>query len=228
MLPIVCIVGQSGSGKTTLIERLIAELRRRGRRVAVLKHTCEAFDVDRPGKDTWRYAQAGCASLAIVGPHGSAVLKSGPRAGALDEALLAAGAEADVLLVEGLHDRPGPRIEVHRRGDERGLRCRPEELLAVVSDEPLKAGCRRFSPDETGPIADLILETIAAQAPGGAALLVNGAAIPLGSFTQRIISRTILGMLSSLQGIGVIRTVSVWIRADSRPVREPEAPPEDA
>jgi molybdopterin-guanine dinucleotide biosynthesis protein B len=228
LLPVVCIVGHSGSGKTTLIERLLAELRRRGRRVAVFKHTCEAFDMDRPGKDTWRYAQAGCEALAIVGPHGSAVLKSGLREGAAEEALAAVGLEADVLLVEGLHDSPWPKIEVHRSGDERGLRCRPEELLALVGDGPSEAGCRRFSFAETGAIADVIEEELAGRTTAGARLLVNGAPVPLGSFTQRIVSRTILGLLSALKGIGRIRTASVWIRAETGAIQDPEGPEEDA
>jgi len=227
MLPIVCIVGHSGAGKTGLIERLIGELRRRGRRVAVLKHTCEAFDMDREGKDTWRYARAGCESVAIVGPHGSAVLKQAPRSATLDEALLVAGAGADVLLVEGLHDSPWPKIEVRRAGDDRGPRCRPEELLAVVSDEPLDVACRRFAPGETGPIADLIEETVAERACGGATAFVNGARVALGSFTQRVISRTILGLLSALKGIGRIRTASVWIRAETESIRDPEGPEHD-
>jgi molybdopterin-guanine dinucleotide biosynthesis protein B len=228
MLPVVCIVGHSGSGKTTLIENLIAELRSRGRRVAVLKHTCESFDMDRPGKDTWRYARAGCDSLAIVGPHGSALLKSGLREGAVEEALSMAGAEADIVLVEGLHDSPWPKIEVHRGGDDRGLRCRPEELLALVGEGPSEACRRHFSPHEIGPIADLIEDTLACGRPAGATLLVNGAPVPLGSFTQSIVSRTILGLLSALKGIGRIRTASVWIRAETGAIRDPEGPEEDA
>jgi molybdopterin-guanine dinucleotide biosynthesis protein B len=224
MLPIVCIVGHSGSGKTTLIEALLGELRRRGRRVAVFKHTSKAFDMDRSGKDTWRYARAGCESLAIVGPHGSAVLKSGLREGALEEALAVAGIDADIVLVEGLHDSPWPKIEVSRGGDDRGLRCRPEELLALVGEAEPEAGCRRFCPDQTGPIADLIEETLAGQGPGGATLLVNGSPVPLGSFTQRIVSRTILGLISALKGIGRIRTASVWIRAERGDIRDPEGP----
>lgn len=224
MLPIVCIVGHSGSGKTTLIEALLGELRRRGRRVAVFKHTSKAFDMDRSGKDTWRYARAGCESLAIVGPHGSAVLKSGLREGALEEALVVAGIDADIVLVEGLHDSPWPKIEVSRGGEDRGLRCRPEELLALVGDGEPAAGCRRYSPDDTGPIADLIEATAAGQAAGGATLLVNGAHVPLGSFTQRIVSRTILGLISALKGIGRIRTASVWIRAETGDIRDPEGP----
>jgi molybdopterin-guanine dinucleotide biosynthesis protein B len=228
MLPVVCIVGHSGSGKTTLIENLVVELRRRGRRVALLKHTCEAFDMDRPGKDTWRYAEAGCDSLAIVGPHGSAVLKRGERAGALDEALAAAGAEADILLVEGLHDSSWPKIEVRRPGSDRGLRCRPEELLAIVGEGPPEVACPCLSPERTEAIADLIEKTIAESPSGGAELLVNGAPVPLGSFTGKILSLTLLGLLSSLKGVGRIRTATVWIRAESEAIPDPQSPERDA
>ena len=75
MIPTLSIVGHSNSGKTTLIERLIGELKRRGRRLAVVKHTGGPFDMDRPGKDTWRYAEAGCDAIAILGPERSVILE---------------------------------------------------------------------------------------------------------------------------------------------------------
>jgi molybdopterin-guanine dinucleotide biosynthesis protein B len=224
VLPIVTIAGHSKSGKTTLIERLIAELKRRGRRVAVVKHTCEEFDMDRPGKDTWRYAQAGCESVAILGPQRSAVLKRHERRPPLEEVMLAVGGEADLVLVEGFHDAPAPKIEVHRSDLGRGLRCDPEDLLAVVTDEPLEVDCRRFSPDEIGAIADFIEEKIVSPASGGTELLVNGDPVPLRSFAQQIIARTVVGMVSSLKGVDEIRSVSVSIRTETGAPRKREAP----
>jgi molybdopterin-guanine dinucleotide biosynthesis protein B len=212
VLPIVCIVGHSGAGKTTLVERLIGELRRRGIRVAALKHTRDDFDMDRSGKDTWRYSQAGCESVAILGRERYAVLKHHRRDAPLEEVLPILGADADLVVVEGLHEGAAPKIEVHRAALERELRCKAEELVAVVTDEPLEIGCRQFSPDQVGALATFLEEEIMAPAAGGTALAVNGKPVSLGSFTQRIIASTLLGMVSALKGIGRIRTISVSIR----------------
>lgn len=68
MLPIVCIVGKSNVGKTTLLEGLITELKRRGHRVATVKHDVHGFEIDQPGKDSWRHAQAGSDAVVISSP----------------------------------------------------------------------------------------------------------------------------------------------------------------
>jgi len=65
VIPVVSIVGKSNSGKTTLLEKLIPELKRRGYRVATVKHDTHGFEIDRPGKDTWRLAQAGADAVVI-------------------------------------------------------------------------------------------------------------------------------------------------------------------
>ena len=68
-IPVVCLVGRSGVGKTTLLEKLIPELKRRGYRVATVKHHSRpGFEIDRPGKDTWRHAQAGSDHVIIAAP----------------------------------------------------------------------------------------------------------------------------------------------------------------
>jgi molybdopterin-guanine dinucleotide biosynthesis protein B len=218
MIPVVAIVGHSKSGKTTLIEGLIAELKRRGRRVAAVKHAHEDFDLDRPGKDSWRYAEAGCESIGILGPSRSAVLKQHDPDYSFAEVLRVAGGDADIVLVEGLSSGPYPKIEVHRSELGKGLRCDSEDLLAVVTDEPLQIGCRQFSPQEIDALAGFIEDEAAAGPEGRTALRINGKAVPLGSFTQSIVANTILGMVSSLKGVGAISTVSVLIRAaDSAP-----------
>jgi molybdopterin-guanine dinucleotide biosynthesis protein B len=213
MTPVVAIVGHAKSGKTTLIEGLIAEFKRRGRRVAAVKHAHKDFDVDRPGKDSWRYAEAGCESIAILGPRRSAVLRQHDPDYPFSEILHAAGWDADIVLVEGLSSGPYPKIEVHRADLGQGLRCDGDDLLAVVTDDPLPIGARQFSPQEIGALAGFIEEATAGGPERRTALQVNGEAVPLGSFTQGIVANTILGMISSLKGVGEISTVSVLIRA---------------
>ncbi|MHC4081183.1 MAG: molybdopterin-guanine dinucleotide biosynthesis protein B [Planctomycetota bacterium] len=213
MIPIVAVVGHSKSGKTTLIEGLIAELKRRGRRVAAVKHAHEDFDLDRPGKDSWRFAEAGCETVAILGPQRSAVLRRHDPDYPFSEILSTVGGGADIVLVEGLSRGPYPKIETHRAELGQGLRCKGEDLLGVVTDEPLPVGCRQFAPQEISALADFLEGEKAAMAEGRTDLRINGEAVPLGSFTQSIIANTILGMVGSLKGVGAIGTVSVLICA---------------
>jgi molybdopterin-guanine dinucleotide biosynthesis protein B len=212
MIPVVAIVGHSKSGKTTLIEGLIAELRRRGRRAAAVKHAHQDFDLDHPGTDSRRYADAGCESIAVVGPRRSAQIRRHGPGYPFSAILTEAGRGADVVLVEGLSGGPYPKIEVYRAALGRGLRCDPGDLLAVVSDDPAPEGCRRFAAQDVGGVADF-LEAHAESGPAGRTTLqVNGDEVPLGAFTQTIVANTILGLISSLKGVGAIETVSVSIR----------------
>ena len=75
MIPIVSIVGKSNSGKTTLIEKLIAELTRRGWRVATIKHNRHGFEIDHEGKDSWRHKQAGAVATVVASPRRIAVIE---------------------------------------------------------------------------------------------------------------------------------------------------------
>jgi len=64
--PIICIVGKSESGKTTLIEKLIPELKKRGYNIGSIKHSCQKFDIDKKGKDSWRHRKAGADIVVIA------------------------------------------------------------------------------------------------------------------------------------------------------------------
>jgi len=68
MVPVIAIVGRSGVGKTVIMEKLIAEFKSRGYRVGAVKHTHQTIDLDAPGKDTWRYTEAGSDAVAISSP----------------------------------------------------------------------------------------------------------------------------------------------------------------
>lgn len=155
-MPVVLsVVGRSNSGKTTLLEKLIPELKRRGHRVAVIKHSVRDLDLDQPGKDSWRLTRAGSDAVVIGAPRTVALVKKVERDPTLDELLSMIGDDYELILVEGYKHSRVPKIEVHRRvlGD---LVCSPEELFAVVTDEPLEIAVPQFSTDQGVPLVDLI------------------------------------------------------------------------
>jgi len=161
--PIVSIVGRSESGKTLLVEQLIGEFRRRGYKIAALKHShCGDIEVDQPGKDTWKFAQAGSDAVCISSPRKLAFIKKSDHDLRVDEVLPIIGNEFDVVLVEGFKKSNLPKIEVHRKelGDD--LLCSPEELSAIVTDGPLDSSLADnyklpiISWADTAAIADFI------------------------------------------------------------------------
>ncbi len=166
-MPVVLsFVGPSNSGKTTLLTNLVPELKRRGHRVAVAKHSMGDLDLDQPGKDSWRLARAGSDAVVVSGPHRVALVKKVETDPTLEEVLGMVGDSYDVILVEGFKRSRVPKIEVHRQiqGD---LVCSPEELLAVVTDEPLDIPVPQFSADQGEALADLIEDRFFASARGG-------------------------------------------------------------
>ncbi len=129
------VVGWSGSGKTTLVTQLIPAFMRRGLRVSTVKHAHHDLTFDRPGKDSFRHAEAG-AEEVILAAGGRFGLFS-RHGGGLD-ALLERLAPVDLVLVEGFKSYPGlPKLEVYRPGVGDGPLFRHMEVLAVASDAAL-------------------------------------------------------------------------------------------
>ena len=98
MLPVVSIVGQGKSGKTTLIEKLIPEFKSRGYRVATVKHTHQDLELDTPGKDSWRYAQAGSDAVFISTPKNLALIESLEQDASIKDIVCLMGADFDILM----------------------------------------------------------------------------------------------------------------------------------
>jgi len=108
-IPIITIIGKSGSGKTTLLEKLIPELKSRGFRVGTIKHHSHAgFDIDKPGKDSWRHAQAGSHHVVIAAPDKIASYRLLDRELTLDETA-APMDDVDIILTEGYRQAGKPR-----------------------------------------------------------------------------------------------------------------------
>jgi molybdopterin-guanine dinucleotide biosynthesis protein MobB len=133
-IPIVSIIGWHNSGKTTLIEHLLRELKERGYRVATVKHSGGHFDMDRPGTDTWRYAEAGSDLVAIVGGGHSAILEQFSSEPSLETILARLPQDLDLVITEGYKRAPTPKIRVY--GESEGAATPMDaagELLATVS-----------------------------------------------------------------------------------------------
>ncbi len=159
------IVGYSGSGKTTLLEKLIPQFTARGLKVSVIKHAHHGFDIDRPGKDSYRHREAG-ASEVLLSCSDRWALMHERRDGSdvtLDE-LLARLAPCDLVLVEGFKQEPIPKLEVYR--PETGkppLFPERVDLVAVASDAEVATSLPRLALDDVAAIADFVMNTLHLQ-----------------------------------------------------------------
>jgi molybdopterin-guanine dinucleotide biosynthesis adapter protein len=133
------LAGWSGSGKTTLMTVLIPELLARGISVSTVKHAHHAFDVDQPGKDSWRHRQAGACEVMVASERRWALMHElrGTPEPALDR-LVAQMSPVDLILVEGFKRDPHPKIEVRRPSlGKPPLYPDDPSVVAVACNEPL-------------------------------------------------------------------------------------------
>jgi len=160
MPPIVSVVGRSDSGKTTFLEKLIPALKARGLKLAVVKHDSHGFEMDRPGKDTWRLREAGADAVMISAPNQMALIRRGlEREATLDELAAMVEGHVDLVLTEGYKSGDKPKIEVSREVIMGGqLLCSREELLAVVADGPRPVEVPQFGLEDAAGVADLLVE----------------------------------------------------------------------
>jgi molybdopterin-guanine dinucleotide biosynthesis protein B len=112
MIPAVHFVGKSGTGKTTLIEAIVLKLKERGYRVAVVKHAHHGFEMDKPGKDSWRFGQAGSDMVAISSPGKLAMLEKVEGELDFEQVNNRLGDRFDIVLVEGFKQTSKVKIEV--------------------------------------------------------------------------------------------------------------------
>src|SRR3954451_8860291 len=158
---VIGLAGWSGAGKTTLVVKLVPELRRRGLSVSTLKHAHHAFEVDRPGKDSFEHREAGATEVLISSARRWALMhelhdeKELPLA-----ALLRRLSPVDLIVVEGFKAHNHPKIEVHRVANGKPfLFDTLPNIRAIASDEPVpNASTMPVIPlDDIAAIADQVL-----------------------------------------------------------------------
>ena len=140
-MKVLGFAGYSGSGKTTLVERLIPEMRRRGLRVSVVKHAHHRFDLDHPGKDTFRHREAGAFEVVVASDKRLALMREFEQTVQLSvHQLIAELYEGvDWVFVEGFKDSDLLKIEVWRAVSQNPARYVDDDfIVAIATDSPDK------------------------------------------------------------------------------------------
>ncbi|ARC42200.2 molybdopterin-guanine dinucleotide biosynthesis protein B [Citrobacter braakii] len=165
MIPLLAIAAWSGTGKTTLLKKLIPELRARGIRPGLIKHTHHNMDVDTPGKDSYELRKAGAAQTLVASQRRWALMVETPEEPELDLAYLVSRMDAstlDMVLVEGFKHEPVAKIVLFRDGCGHS----PEELaideyvIAVASDVPLAVDVPLLDINDIQQLTDFITQWV--------------------------------------------------------------------
>ncbi|EHL0149401.1 bifunctional molybdopterin-guanine dinucleotide biosynthesis adaptor protein MobB/molybdopterin molybdotransferase MoeA [Vibrio parahaemolyticus] len=169
-IPILGFAAYSGTGKTTLLEALLPKLTEAGLRIGMLKHAHHNFDVDKPGKDSYRLRKAGASQMLIASRNRFALMTETPEAEAEFEYLLTRFDEdkLDVVLVEGCKNIAFPKIELHREEVVKPwLYPHDENIIAIASDSAeLDSELPQMNINDLDAIAQFVLQYVQdAKAP---------------------------------------------------------------
>ena len=213
MRSIISIVGKSSSGKTTLLEKLIAELKRRGYKVAIVKHSHHKDDLDTAAKDTWRFTRAGTELSAINSLDHLAIYRRMDNYFDPQDLSNFVSWDFDILLTEGFKGSRYPKIEVHRAEQGKELLTDPKLLLAVVTDEPLDVTVPQLAHDDVTGIADVIEKTIISQnGQTDLDVVINGVSTAVSPSLKDLLARTLIAMIPGPQGNGEIKNLHISLR----------------
>lgn len=158
---IISIVAtKSGTGKTTLIEALIKIFKSRNYTIGILKYDVKKFEIDKEGKDSYSFSQAGADNVIIASSKKLAMIQSLKEEKTIEEIVNLFG-DLDIILIEGFKNNDYPKIEVHRKGIDNNLVCKNpdfniESFIAVASDETVDVHIPILNLNDAVSIADFI------------------------------------------------------------------------
>jgi molybdopterin-guanine dinucleotide biosynthesis protein MobB len=159
-----CVIGvcaaNSGSGKTTLIEKLIPQLIKKGLIVSVIKHAHHKFDIDTPGKDSFRLRESGAYQTLIFNDHRSALITENVKnTFNIEQAIIQISSDADIILIEGLKNMNFPKIEIHRKKISKEVLFKKDpNIIAFISDLLVDIKIPSFDINDINSIVNFIVE----------------------------------------------------------------------
>ncbi|EPN8875716.1 bifunctional molybdopterin-guanine dinucleotide biosynthesis adaptor protein MobB/molybdopterin molybdotransferase MoeA [Vibrio cholerae] len=162
-LPLLGFAAYSGTGKTTLLEALLPKLTAAGLRIGLLKHAHHDFDVDKPGKDSYRLRKAGASQMLIASRNRHALMTETPDAEAEFDYLLTRfdAEKLDVILVEGCKNIAFPKIELHRAEvGKPWLYPHDKNIIAIAADETVATDLPQMHINDLDAIADFVLDYV--------------------------------------------------------------------
>lgn len=157
---IVSLAGYSGSGKTTFMVKLIAALVERGVKVATIKHDVHGFEMDKPGKDSWRHKKAGAVASIISSSTKVGLVMDADHDHTPDE-LARLFPKVDIVLAEGYKRGAYPKLEIFRPEATENKKpfCQDDPtLIGIISDQELSLAVPRFGLTDADGVAELLVE----------------------------------------------------------------------
>ncbi|MGB4062998.1 MAG: molybdopterin-guanine dinucleotide biosynthesis protein B [Azonexus sp.] len=156
------IAGYSGSGKTTLLEKLIPQLTARGFKVSVIKHAHHGFDIDKPGKDSYRHREAGATEVLLsCGDRWALMHERRAEVEPTLKELIGHLSPCDLVLIEGFKDEPVPKLEVYRSANGTPpLFPERDDIVGVASNEALTTTLPVLPLDDVAAIANFLIATL--------------------------------------------------------------------
>jgi cyclic pyranopterin phosphate synthase len=156
-IPVFAFAAYSGTGKTTVIERVVRALKEKGLRLAVIKHDGHRFDIDREGKDSWRFTQAGADITILSSQEKTAYMEQRPLS---LKALLAMVHDVDLILVEGYKNEGLPQIGIARKATGKGFTAPLDRFMAVITDLDVETTVPRFDLEDTQGVTEFIMQNM--------------------------------------------------------------------
>lgn len=163
MIPYISIIGKSDSGKTTFLEKLIGVLVGRGLVIATAKHHTHPIEIDTPGKDSWRHAQAGAQVTMVSSPMQYSVIHHVSEEATLEKLVLEAeAAGVDLMITEGFKKAGSDRIELSRMARSETPVSSVDEIIGLITDNQVVAEkyaktIPTFGLEDVEPVADFIM-----------------------------------------------------------------------
>jgi len=216
---IIGIAGKPDAGKTTLILKLIPELIKRGYRVGTVKNCPHGFDVDKKGKDSWKFSEKGSRGVLLTSQDKVAFIGSRQEKsdGNILDIINSFFMSFDVVLVEGFKEEENLRkIEILRKDVDIKQNLSLKKVIALVSDVPVETDKPVFKPDEIHKIVNFLEKVMQEEKQKTSVeVIINGERIFLNDFMQRMVKSLILGMVVPLRRKDAedkIREISIKIK----------------